>query len=142
MDYRITKEYVWSGGIPDRPDALAEKLRALRDGGLNLELIIARRDATGDGVLFVSPLRTVEEIEKARQAGLAKSESFMSLRIEGPNRKGIAALIASAVALAEINLRGYAAVVLGDRHVTSLAFDSKADVDKAKAVLERTLAEG
>ena len=62
MTFRIIKEYVWAGVIPDRPDALAERLRALHEGSLNLEMIIGRRDWAGQGMLFVSPLRTIVEM--------------------------------------------------------------------------------
>lgn len=139
MDYRITKEYVWSGTIPDRPGALAERLRALHDGGLDLELIIGRRDWSGNGVLFISPLRTVEEIEIAEKAGLAMSDSFLALRIEGPNTPGIAAKMATALAETGLSLRGYNAAAVGDRHVTMINFDRKEDTDRAKEVLEKAL---
>ncbi len=141
MKYRIIKEHVWAGAIPDHPDALASKLRALARGGLDLELIIARREWTGRGVLFVSPLRTLDEVDTAEQAGLSRGDSVLALRIEGPNVKGLAARITSALAEAGLNLRGYAAAALGQMTVTSVAFDSDADCDRGKAILERALAE-
>jgi hypothetical protein len=139
MPYRIIKEHVWAGAIPDHPDSLAGKLRALAKGGLNLELIIARREWTGRGVLFASPLRTLDEVDVAEQAGLNKPESVLALRIEGPNVPGLAARITTAIAEAGLNVRSFAAAALGERSVTSVAFDSDADCDRAKAVLERTL---
>ncbi|MHC4984278.1 MAG: hypothetical protein ACYTF6_14070, partial [Planctomycetota bacterium] len=63
MAYQITTEHVWVGAIPDRPDALAERLRILSKGGLDLELILAQRDMPGRALMFVSPLRSPEEIE-------------------------------------------------------------------------------
>ena len=139
MEFRITKEYVWSGEIPDRPDAMAERLRALSEGGLDLELIVGRREQSGQGLMFVSPLRTVEEIEAARKAGLSQADSFLALRVEGPNTIGLGARITSAVARAGLNMRAYTAAALGDRHVTNIAFDSIEDVDRAKTVLEQEL---
>ncbi|MFH1749173.1 MAG: ACT domain-containing protein [Planctomycetota bacterium] len=139
MDFRITKEYVWSGIIPDRPGAMAEKLQALHAGGLDLELIIGRRDWSGNGMLFVSPLRTVEEIEAAEKAGLAMTDSFLALRIEGPNVPGVAARIATALAEANLSLHAYNAAALGDKHVTMIHLDSKEEVDRAKEVLEQAL---
>ena len=38
MAYKITAEYVCGGAIKDRTKALAEKLQALSDGGLDLEI--------------------------------------------------------------------------------------------------------
>ena len=139
MEYRITKEYVWVGGIPDEPGAMAEKLRALHDGGLNLELIIGRRDWSGQGMLFVSPLRTEEEIVTAEQAGLAMKDSFLALRVEATNIPGIAAKMATALAEADLNLRGYTAAAFGDQSVTMIALDEPADVGRAQEVLEQVL---
>ena len=140
MDYRITKEHVWSGTIPDRPGALAEKLRALHEGGLDLELVIGRRDWSGNGLLFISPLRTVEEIEAAEKAGLAMTGSFLAIRVEGPNRPGLAARMTAALAEGGLSLRGYNAAALGDLHVTMINFDSDEDADRAKEILEKALA--
>ncbi len=137
--YRITKEHVWVGEVPDRPDALGEKLRALSAAGLNLELILARRGRAGQGTMFVAPLRTVEQVEAAEKAGLARAGSIRIIRIEGPNVIGLGAKITTALAQAGINIREYAAAALGERSVTNIAFDSDADGDQAKAVLEQVL---
>ena len=140
MPYRITKEHVWAGVIPDHPDALASKLRALAEGGVNLELIIGRREWTGQGLLFISPLRTLAEIEVAEQAGLAKEDSVLAIRVEGPNVPGLAAKISTALSQAGLNLRAYSAAALGDVCVTSIAVENDQDADRAKAVLEQALA--
>ena len=141
MPYRITKEYVWSGAIPDERGALATKLRALHEGGLKLEMILARRDWSGMGLLFVSPLRTEEEIELAEKAGLKMSNSFMALRVQGPDAHGLGAKMTTALAEAELTIRGFSAMAWGDDSVTTIAFDSREDVQKAKEVLERLLAD-
>lgn len=140
MTYRITKEHVWVGAIPDRADALAEKLRALRDGGLNLELILARRTGAGHGLLFVAPLRTLEEITAAEKAGLVRSATMKTIRIEGPNVAGLGAKITTALAEAGLNIREYAAAALGDRCVTNIAFDNDAEGDRARELLLKALA--
>jgi hypothetical protein len=140
MAYRITKEYVCGSAIEDRPDALAEKLRALAEGGLDLEMIVSRRDQAGWALMFVSPLRTLEEIELAEQAGLRKEGTMQTLRIQGPNVPGLGARITTALAKASINLRGYWAAAIGGQCVTSIAFDSNEDQAKAKTILERELA--
>ena len=138
-DYRITKEHVWGGLIADHKGALAEKLQALSAGGLNLELIIARRETSGQGTLFVSPLRTLHELDSAEKAGLAKAGHMRTLRIEAPDTPGLGAKITTVLAEAGINLVGYAALSLGGRCVTSIAFDSDADADRARTALERGL---
>jgi hypothetical protein len=139
-EYRITKEHVWGGPIADHKGALAEKLRALSAGGLNLELIIAHRETTGLAMFFVSPLRTLAELDYAAKAGLARAGNVRAIRVASPNEAGLCARIASALADAGLNLAGFSALALGDRAVTSIAFDSDADADRAKAVLEKLLA--
>jgi len=141
MRFRVAKDYVWFGTIPDCTGALAQKLAALHAGGLDLEMILARRDWSGVGFLFVSPLRTEEEIQAAQQAGLSIADSFQAVRVEGPNVRGIAARITTALAQAGLSIRGYWAAALGDQHVTNIAFDSREDVDRAVEVLTRTLAD-
>ncbi|MCK4343007.1 MAG: hypothetical protein KAY37_14935 [Phycisphaerae bacterium] len=140
MSYRITKEYVWAGAIADQIGALAEKLRALSAGGLDLELIVTRREQPGRGVMLVSPLRTMEELETAERAGLATENSYRIIRIKGPNVTGLGAKIAGALAEAGLSFRDYTAAALGDQSVTNIAFDNDEDSDRAKAILERVLA--
>jgi ACT domain-containing protein len=139
MKYRITKEHVWVGQIKDRIGGLAEALQVLSKGGLNLELILSRREAGGQAAVYVSPLRTVQEIEVAEKAGLARSDTVRTLRIDGPNVAGLGARIASAVAEAGVNMASYSAIALGERAVTTIAFDSDADNTRAREVLERVL---
>lgn len=142
MQYRITKEHVWVGTIDDRPGGLAAKLQALADGGLNLELIIGRRDWSGTGLMFISPLRTLEELDVAERAGLSKDHSMLTLRITGPNRPGLVASMVAALGAGGLNLRGVSAAALGEQSVTNIAFDNDADTDRARALLERALANG
>ena len=139
-ELRITKEHVWGGVLDDHKGALAEKLRALSAGGLNLELIIARRESPGRGTLFISPLRTVQELESAEKAGLSRTGHRRILRIEAPDTPGLGAKISTTLADAGINLISYAALALGGRCVTSIAFDSDADADRAKLALEQAFA--
>ncbi len=139
MSYRITKEHVWVGPVDDRPGALAEKLHDLAEGGLNLELIISRRDWSGVGLLFVSPLRTLDELEVAAQAGLSQEKSIRTIRIEGPNAKGLGSRIAGAIADAGLNMRGFSAAALGEQSVTNIAFDNDADGDRAREILDKLL---
>lgn len=139
MSYRITKDYVWAGEIDDHRGALAEKLMALGEGGLNLELITSRRTSPGRGVLFVSPLKTLEEVETAERAGLPTENSFHIIRVQGPNAPGLGARIAHALADAGLNMRDFTAAALGKEAVTNIALDSDDDADRAREVLEKAL---
>jgi hypothetical protein len=139
MDFEVTKVDVWAGAIEDRPGALAEKLEALTNARANLEFVIARRDTPGKGVVFLAPLKGAAQVRAAKKAGLAKTASLHSLRLEGPDRRGLGALITRALADAGINLRGLSAAALGRRHVTYFAFDSAEDARRAGPILKKTV---
>ena len=141
MAYQITKEDVWVGTIEDRAGGVAEKLEAVSRVGVNLEFLIARRapDKPGTGVVFMAPLRGEDSARAAVQAGLAKWTSTFTLRVEGPDRPGLGALITWTVANEGISTRGVSAAKLGERSVFYLAFDSAADADKASEELNKAL---
>jgi len=141
MAYEITREDVWVGAIEDRAGALAEKLEAVSRIGVNLEFLIARRapDKPGTGVVFMAPLRGEESVRAALQAGLSQWTSAVSLRVEGPDRPGLGALITWTVASEGISMRGTSGAKLGERAVFYLAFDSAADADQASEALADAL---
>ena len=141
MAYAISKVAVWAGEIADRPGGLASTLGALKAAGSNIEFLVARRapDKPGTGVVFVTPIKGAKQKAAAQNAGLATSEGLHSVRIEGPDRAGLGATMADALAGAGINLRGISAAALGRRAVTYLAFDSAADADAAVRVLKKSL---
>ena len=141
MAYEVTKEDVWVAEIEDRSGAVAEKLEALSRVGVNLEFVIARRapDKPGKGVVFMAPFRGEESVRAALQAGLSQWTSAATLRIEGPDRSGLGALIAWTVANEGVSLRGISGAKLGERSVFYLAFDSPNDADKAREALTEAL---
>ena len=141
MAYVITKEDVWAGEIEDRAGAVAEKLEAVSRIGVDLEFVIARRapDKPGTGVVFLAPFRGEDSTRAALQAGLSQWTSASTLRIEGPDRSGLGALIAWTVANEGINLRGFSGAKQGDRSVFYLAFDETVDADKATEALNNAL---
>lgn len=141
MAHQITKEDVWVGTIEDRAGALAEKLQAVSRVGVNLEFVIARRapEKPGTGVVFMAPFRGEESVRAALQAGLSQWTSAATLRIEGPDRPGLGALITWTMANEGINVRGFSGAKLGDRSVFYVAVDSAADADKAAEALTNAL---
>ncbi|UCF33213.1 MAG: hypothetical protein JSV78_12860 [Phycisphaerales bacterium] len=141
MAYEITNEDVWVAALEDRPGALAEKLQAVSRVGVNLEFMIARRapEKPGTGVVFMAPLRGEESERAAREAGLSLLTSVCTLRIEGPDRLGLGALITSTVANEDINVRGVSAAKQGERSVFYLAFDSESDAEAATEALTNAL---
>ncbi|HUT23864.1 MAG TPA: amino acid-binding protein [Sumerlaeia bacterium] len=141
MPYTIDRVDVWAGSIPDRPGGLAKALDCLREAGANLEFVIARRapDKPGTGVVFLAPIKGAAQIRAAQAAGLGKTASLHSLRLEGPDKAGMGAIITGALADAAINLRGLSAASMGRKAVVYFAFDSAADAASARRVLKKTL---
>jgi len=141
MAYEITREDVWVGAIEDRAGALAEKLEAVSRVGVNLEFLIARRapDKPGTGVVFMAPLRGEESVRAALQAGLSQWTSAVSLRVEGPDRPGLGALITWTVASEGNSMWSTWGAKLDKRSVFYGAFDSAADADKASEALTNAL---
>lgn len=138
MDLLVERVDVWAAPIKDQPGGLSKTLTGLREAGADLNFIIARRDSdkSGEGVLFVTPIRGDKEVEAAANLGFNVTSSVHSLRIEGKNEPGLAAAITDKLAGAGINLRGFSAAVLGARFVVYLGFDSTEDTEKATGILQ------
>ena len=139
MALNVTRADVWAASIEDRPGGLAEKLAALAEAGAQLEFVIARRasERPGTGVVFLTPLKGAAQIRAAKKAGLEKTKSLHSLRVEGPDQAGLGAKMTQALAQAGINLRGVSAAAIGRRCIMHLALDSAADATKAVRLLKR-----
>ncbi len=129
---------VWAAPIQDKPGGLADVLGILREAGVDLKFIIARRapDQPGKGVLFVTPLQSDGEIRAAAQVGFNVTHSLYSVRVMGRDRPGIAAELTQKLADASINLRGFSAAVIGTQFVAYLAVDSLQDANTTLEILK------
>ena len=138
MGFVVEGQDIWVSSLRHKPGGLAEKLIALRDAGADLEFVIARRapDHPGGGVVFVTPLRNDREIAAATEVGFNVSRSLHALRIDGPDRPGIAAEMTSRLAEEGISLTGFSAAVSGPRVIVNLAVESLAEKDRVKEILE------
>jgi len=139
MKLKVSRTDVWAAPLEDRPGGLSDKLTALAQGGANLEFIIARRtpERSGQGVVFVTPLKGSKQLKAAEAAGFSRTDSLHSLRVEGADKRGEGAKLAGALADAGINLRGVSAAAFGKRFVCHLALDSGGDAAKAASVLKK-----
>jgi hypothetical protein len=128
---------VWAATIQDKPGAVAAALDELREAGADLQFIIARRapDSPGKGVLFVTPLQGDNEVAVAAQLGFNVTRSVNTVRVMGPDRRGIAAELTKKIADAAINLRGFSASVIGPQFVAYVAVDSREDANRVIEVL-------
>ena len=131
------QEEVWAASIEDKPGALAQKLSILAEAGADLDFVIARRSAEkpGTGVVFVTPLRGDREIQAATEAGFEVTRHLHSVRIEGANKPGIAAVVAQKIGEAGVNMRGFSGAVIGARFVLHVGVDSDEDAKKVIRVI-------
>lgn len=139
MPYIIEKVDVFSGCIDDKPGALAAMLAPLAEAKVCLQFLLARRDQPGRGIVFAAPIKGAAAVRAAQKAGLAKDATIAALRVEGPDKAGLGALITQAIAGAGINLRGISALAAGKKAVACIAFDTAADAAKARAILKKAL---
>jgi len=139
MAQSVKRTDIWVAGIEDRPGGLNEKLAPLAVAGAQLEFVLARRtpEKPGAGVVFLAPVKGAKQVAAAEKAGFHKSQSLKSVRVEGPDRPGLGAKVAAALAAKGINLRGLSAAVIGKRFVLYLALDSDADAARAAGILRR-----
>lgn len=139
MGMSVQRVDVWAASIADKPGGLAAVLSSLRDVGADLDFIVARRapEKRGTGVVFVAPLQGDEVIEAATNLGFDLTNSLHSLRIEGANKPGRAAVLTGKLAEAGINLRGLSAATTGEKFIMYIAVDSEADADRALGILRQ-----
>jgi len=79
MPYTIEKVDVFSGGIDDKPGALAAVLTPLAEAKVCLQFLLARRDAPGRGIVFAAPVKGAAAVRAARSAGLKISSKLLNV---------------------------------------------------------------
>ncbi|HLX03217.1 MAG TPA: ACT domain-containing protein [Trinickia sp.] len=139
MELSVELVDVWAATIDDKPGGLAKLLGVLRDAGVDLQFIVARRtpETSGKGVVFVAPLQGDSAIRAATQAGFSVTASLHSVRVMGLDQLGVIAQLTQMLADGGINLRGVSAAVLGTQFIAYLAVDSLGDAEKAIDILQR-----
>ena len=141
MAFEINRVDVWAGDIDDRPGGLSLKLESVMRSGADLDFMIVRRkpEKPGEAVLFLAPLIGEKQTGAASEAGMNKAAGLHTIRLEGPNRPGLAAGISQTVAKAGINMRGLSAAAIAGRCVFYLAFETDEDAVAATQVLTSAL---
>jgi hypothetical protein len=136
MAYIVDRVDIWLGSVSDSPGELGKLLGTLSQAGARLEFLFARPKEAGKAVCFVSPLQGAAEYRAAKNAGMAKWAP--TLRVQGPNKAGLAAKIAQVLGEAGINIQGLSAMGLGNRSLFYIHLN-KADLAKAQRLLKQVL---
>lgn len=138
MALKVSKVDVWAVEIRDEPGALAQVLETISNAGGDIEGVIARRQADKfqAGVVFLTPVKGKKVEAAARAIGAEPGENLATLRVEGPNTRGIGARMIRAVADAGINLRGLSVTTSGKTFAAYMGLDSDADADKATRLIK------
>lgn len=141
MSYEIRRVEIWSGEIRDRQGALADMLKTVLEAGTNLDFIIARPSPVkpATGILYLAPLEGDAQLNAAQQAGLHPSSHIEALRVEGPDRPGLAEQITRTIADAGINVSGFTGGRMADRCVMYIRFERANELEDAHELLEATL---
>lgn len=142
MGYAFAKVDVWVGDILNRPGSLARVLEALDTAGADLEFLVARQVSRNTSRVFLSPLRTAAQRKTAADVGLVRAENMHSMRIEGPNKPGLAARISRALADAGLNIRGVSAAAQNAKVALYFGFSSADDLKTAVRVAKRAVSGG
>lgn len=140
MSYTVRSAEIWVADVRHKPGMVARLLEALTVAGANLEFVIGRRVTEETSRIFVAPLKGVKEKRAAADVGFVAAAGLHAIRIEGPDRTGLAGDITRAIAAANINLRGLSAATIGRKSVIYLAFESQPDADSGAKIARRAAA--
>lgn len=142
MALKVTKVDVWAVEIRDEPGALAQVLSAMAGAGATLDCVVARRqpDKYQAGVVFLTPVKGKKPTDAARSVGLRRAEDLATLRVEGPDQRGLGARLTRAVADAGVNMRGVSAMTCGKSFVGYIGFDTAQDADRAAKAIRQIVA--
>jgi hypothetical protein len=138
MAVSVKQVTLWRSEVANRPGALADALGPLARAGANLRVVMGYR-IPGDenrAAIEVYPVAGKKAAAAAQGAGLSVS-GIPALRVDGDDRPGLGAAIASGIADAGINLIFLMAQVVGRRYSAVLGFESAADAKRGAAVIKR-----
>ena len=137
MKLELSRIDVWSSDLADRPGSLARKLEELAAAGADLEFLLCRRTKAKAGMVYVAPVKGAKQIQAAKKAGFVKDVGMALLRVVGPDKVGMSALISETLADAGINIAGVSTTGVGKRFVSYLAFDCVEEASRAQRVLNK-----
>lgn len=139
MSYSVKRVAVWVGDIMNRPGMLARALEALSSAGANLEFMIARRVSDNTSRVFLSPIKGKRQEAAARDVGLTPADTMHTVRIQGPDRPGLASELTRGVAGLGVNLRGASAAAVNGKVVIYLGVTTAGEAETALRAVKNVL---
>jgi hypothetical protein len=100
--------------------------------------MFAREMGGAKSVYFLAPLKGGAQLRAARKLRLTKASQTISLRITGPDKRGVGLKIARALGEQGINMRGFSAMGIGGKAMFYVALARK-DMARAQRVLKKAL---
>ncbi|WP_322014176.1 amino acid-binding protein [Paraburkholderia sp. J12] len=130
MEFSVETLDAWRAEIGEQPSVLAEKLETLVDAGADLALVLARFDALdrAHGSVLIAPGTGTGARSAAHDAGFDLAHRLHLIRIEGPERRGLTALIVRRLADNGVNIQGFWASSVGPRFTAAIVVDTIEDL--------------
>ena len=133
MALTVRKITVWRGEVAHRPGELARVLESLAGAGADLNVVMGYAEGSR-GIVEIAPISGRKQIATARKAELAPSAK-PTLLVEGNDRPGLAATLASAIATRGVSISFVVAQVVGRRYSAVFGFHSEKDARTAAAAI-------
>ncbi len=130
MAVTVKNVTIWRKEVGHGPGLLARALQPLADAGANLQIIMAYAEGE-KGIVEVGPISGKKVTDAATKTGFAAYDK-PTLLVEGSDRPGLGAKIASAIAAEGISISFDITQVSGRRFFSIYGFESP---EKAKAAV-------
>ena len=139
MEFSIETLDAWRAEIGERPTVLADKLEALGSAGADLALVLARFDTLdrAHGSVLIAPGTADTAKNVARDVGFDLGHRLHLVRIEGPERRSLTALIIRRLADNGANIKGFWASTVGPRFTAAIAVDTIEDLGRVLHTLSQ-----
>jgi predicted amino acid-binding ACT domain protein len=137
MALTVKRITLWRREVENRPGVLASTLEPLARAGADLRLVMGYRfpEAPGRAAIEVFPVSGKKVSSGAESAGL-RAFDLACLLVEGDNRPGLGAALASALAGAGVNIVFLVAQVVGRRFTCAVGFENEAAASEASRVIK------
>ena len=139
MEFSVETLDAWRAEIGEQPSVLADKLEALGGAGADLALVLARFDTLdrAHGSVLIAPGTADGTKDAARDVGFDLGHRLHLVRIEGPERRSLTALIIRRLADNGVNIKGFWASTVGPRFTAAIAVDTIEDLARALHTLSQ-----